>query len=71
MMRLTSFVRFAALPAILLLALAIPSHAHAQGGCITPGVGCSAVPEMDPALAGQGVALIAGAVFLVRSRRKS
>lgn len=55
MMRSTSTVRFAALPAILLVALAMPSRAKAQGGCITGSAGCTSVPEMDPALAGQGL----------------
>ena len=43
-------------------------HAHAQG-CVTSGTSCGA-PEIDGSLATSGLALITGAVFLVRGRRK-
>jgi hypothetical protein len=70
MMRFTQTIRVLVLPAVLLVACAMPVRARAQGGCISGQVGCTTVPEMDPALAGQGAALIAGAVFLLRARRK-
>ena len=70
MMRLTSMVRFAALPAILLVALAVPSRASAQGGCITGSVGCTNAPELDLSMIGQGGALLSGAVLLLRARKK-
>ena len=47
-------------------------QAHAQGGCATSGLGgaSTCVPEIDPSLASGGIALIAGAVLLVRGRRR-
>ena len=58
------------------IALVLPLagvHAHAQNGCTNQGSGqCTPVPapEIDPSLASGGLALITGAVLLVRGRRR-
>jgi len=44
-------------------------RAHAQTGCVTPGDPACA-PEIDASLASSGFALITGAIFLIRGRRK-
>jgi len=61
-------LRFA-LAAALLLAV-LPGRAHAQGGCLTGGSGgCPTAPEVDPSLAGSGLALLGGVVLVLRARR--
>jgi MYXO-CTERM domain-containing protein len=71
MLRLICHIRLVVLSGLLIAALAIPSHARAQGGCITGSAGCSSAPEIDPSLIGEGGALLAGIVLLLRARRKS
>jgi hypothetical protein len=49
------------------------AHSHAQSGCDTGGTGCgsaASAPEIDPSLGTGAIALLGGAIFLVRSRRK-
>ena len=43
-------------------------RAHAQTGCVTGDPSCA--PEIDGSLASSGFALITGAIFLIRGRRK-
>jgi hypothetical protein len=52
------------LAALLLIATV---RAHAEG-CVTTGTSCA--PEIDASLASSGFALITGAIFLIRGRRK-
>jgi MYXO-CTERM domain-containing protein len=48
-----------------------PGHARAQGGCVQGGnSGCSTAPEIDPGLADGGLALLGGAVLVLRGRKK-
>lgn len=52
----------------------VHNYAHAQSGCVNGNPGaCPApvsVPEIDPSLAGTGVALLGGTVLLIRARRR-
>jgi hypothetical protein len=52
--------------AILLLIASV--RAHAQTGCVDNPASCA--PEIDASLASSGFALITGAIFLIRGRRK-
>jgi hypothetical protein len=47
-------------------------QAHAQSGCVIQNGVCVPIPapEIDPSLASGGLALITGAIFLVRGRRR-
>jgi hypothetical protein len=59
--------------AVLTFMLVAFPHARAQGGCDTGGTGCgsaASAPEIDPSLGTGAIALLGGAIFLVRSRRK-
>jgi hypothetical protein len=71
-MKLT-MIRTALVLALLALGTSVTNYAHAQGGCVTGGTGCTpvpAVPEIDPSLAGTGIALLGGTVLLIRTRRR-
>jgi hypothetical protein len=52
----------------LVLALGLAAHARAQGGCDNDCFG-PITPEIDPSLGSGGLALVGGAILLVRSRR--
>ncbi len=71
MIRLTHSARLLPLLGVLFATLVLPSHVHAQGGCITGSSGCTNAPEIDPSMVGQGGALLAGAFLLMRARKKS
>jgi hypothetical protein len=72
MIRTDRFSPIRAALAVLALALTVPTQGHAQGGCVQGGSGgcTSSVPEMDPSLGSGGLALVAGAVMVVRGRRR-
>jgi MYXO-CTERM domain-containing protein len=56
--------------AVLMFSACIAPYARAQQGCVTGGTGCAAAPEIDPSLAGTGLAVLGGAVLLIRVRRR-
>jgi hypothetical protein len=72
-MKLT-MIRTALVLAFLALGTSVSNYARAQGGCVTGGTGgcpaVAAVPEIDPSLAGTGIALLGGTVLLIRTRRR-
>jgi hypothetical protein len=45
-------------------------RAHAQTGCVNGADPTNCAPEIDASLASSGFALITGAIFLIRGRRK-
>jgi hypothetical protein len=55
--------------ATLVLLLGAHSTSHAQGGCDNCGHSTPA-PEIDPSLGSGGVALLGGAILLLRARRR-
>jgi LPXTG-motif cell wall-anchored protein len=58
--------------ALLILLLGTHTFVQAQTGCVvTSGNSCASAPEIDPSLGASGVALLAGAVLVLRSRRRS
>jgi ABC-type amino acid transport substrate-binding protein len=70
-------IRPIAFRTLCMIALTLPFagiQAHAQSGCVDQNGICVPVPvpapEIDPSLASGGLALIAGAVLLVRGRRR-
>jgi hypothetical protein len=64
---LPRFLRTLFTIAILLLIVSV--RAHAQNGCVVDG-STDCVPEIDASLTSSGLALITGAIFLIRGRRK-
>ncbi len=52
--------------ALLLLFVGTAALAHAQSG----GASSGPVPELDPAMIGEGVALLGGTILLLRGARK-
>jgi hypothetical protein len=58
--------------AVLVLLLGAAPHLQAQSGCDTGTTGCSAnAPEIDPSLTTGGLTLLAGAIMVIRGRRRS
>lgn len=51
---------------VLLTVLVTPLAARAQGGCIAGDSSCSSAPELDPALAAEAIAVLAGAGLWIR-----
>jgi hypothetical protein len=70
----TMMIRTVLALAFLLFSPGLTGYAHAQicGNVNGSGGGsCPAgVPEIDPSLAGTGIALVGGAVLLIRARRR-
>jgi MYXO-CTERM domain-containing protein len=58
--------------ALLVLVLGVATRVQAQSGCTTGNTGCSTTaPEIDPSLGAGGAALLAGAILVIRGRRRS
>jgi hypothetical protein len=67
----STMIRTVLVLAFLTFGTSVSNYAHAQSGCVNGGTGaCQTVPEIDPSLAGTGIALLGGAVLLIRARRR-
>jgi hypothetical protein len=70
----TMMIRTVLVLTFLAFGTSVNNYAHAQGLCggvnTAGGGSCAAVPEIDPSLAGTGIALLGGAVLLIRARRR-